>query len=221
MTLARKNRSSHTPCSKEGECKSSPSNNFMKTDTENYIKKTQEQPIPLELVSGVKLLKKKGLALDLGCGPGNFSKYLMDKKFTVVAIDIAKSAIRSTKEKIGESPIILIEADLNTFPIIGKSDYNLILAWKSTSFLKKGNDIIKYKEIAKALANGGVFVFSVFGKDDGWVKSGEVQGITLNKLKVIFKGFEFSSVSEKKFHKASVLGEIKNWHFIQGVARKK
>jgi SAM-dependent methyltransferase len=190
----------------------------MKTDTENYIKKTQKQPIPSELISGVKLLKKKGLALDLGCGPGNFSKYLIDKKFIVVAIDIAESAIKSTKEKAGGFPIMAIQADLNTFPIVG--NYNFVLAFKSIPFLNKGNDILRYREIAKSIVKGGVFVFSVFGKEDGWVKSGEVQGITLNKLKAIFKEFEFSSVSEKKFHKASVLGEMKDWHFIQGVAQK-
>jgi predicted TPR repeat methyltransferase len=191
----------------------------MKSNWDNYVKKAQEQPIPIELVSSVKLLKKKGLALDIGSGSGNFSKYLIDKRFVVEAIDIADSAIKSTKEKVGESLIALIQADLNTFSIMG--NYNLILAWRSIPFLKAGNDILKYNEIKNALIKGGVFVFSVFGKEDDWAKDGTVCVTSVKKLKAIFKGFEFVSINEKKYHGAGVSGKEKNWHFIQGVARKK
>lgn len=191
----------------------------MKSRWDNYVKKAQEQPIPTELVSGVKLLKKKGLALDIGSGSGNFSKYLIDKRFAVEAIDIADSAIKSTKEKVGESPIALIQADLNTFPIMG--NYNLILAWRSIPFLKAENDAIKYNEIKNALVRGGVFVFSVFGKEDDWAQDGTVCVTSVKKLKAVFKGFEFVSINEKKYRGAGVSGKEKNWHFIQGVAQKK
>lgn len=154
----------------------------------------------------------------MGSGSGNFSKYLIDKRFVVEAIDIADSAIKSTKEKAGESPIALIQADLNAFPIMG--NYNLILAWRSIPFLKAGNDILKYNEIKSVLVKGGVFVFSVFGKEDDWAKDGTVCVTSVKKLKAIFKGFEFSAISEKKYRGAGVSGKEKNWHFIQGVAQK-
>jgi SAM-dependent methyltransferase len=197
----------------------SPRTIFMKSRWDNYVKKAQEQPIPVELASAVKLLKKRGLALDVGSGSGNFSKYLIDKRFMVEAIDIADSAIKSTKEKAGESLIVLVQADLNTFPILG--NYTLILAWRSIPFLKAGNDIVKYEEIKNALVGGGIFVFSVFGKEDDWAKNGTVCVTSVKKLKTIFKGFEFLSINEKKYRGAGVSGKEKNWHFIQGIAQKK
>lgn len=196
-----------------------PSLYFMKSHWDNYVKKSQEQPIPNELVSAIKLVEDKSLALDLGCGSGNFSLYLAEQGFVVIAIDIADSALKSTKQKMAKFPFSLAHEDLNNFSIIG--NYNFILAWRSISFLAEGNDIAKYKEIKNAITKNGVFVFSVFGKEDDWVKNGTVRGITLKKMKAIFTGYIFSSVSEKKFRDKGVSGEVKNWHFIQGVAQKK
>jgi hypothetical protein len=65
-----------------------------------------------------------------------------------------------------------------------------------------------------------VFVFSVFGREDDWAKNGTVCVTSVKKLRAIFKGFKFLSIGEKKYRGAGVSGKEKNWHFIQGIARK-
>jgi ubiquinone/menaquinone biosynthesis C-methylase UbiE len=47
-------------------------------------------------------LKSGSNILDVGCGPGQFSKYMISKGFTVEGIDFTKEMIKIAKEKVPE-----------------------------------------------------------------------------------------------------------------------
>ena len=48
----------------------------------------------------ISLLSPKAKILDVGCGPGNYTKYLMEKGFSVEGIDLSKKMIQIAKKKV-------------------------------------------------------------------------------------------------------------------------
>lgn len=48
-------------------------------------------------------------ALDLGCGLGQDTKYLMEQGFKVISTDIAKEALEQLKKKIPNSQIMQVD----------------------------------------------------------------------------------------------------------------
>lgn len=53
----------------------------------DFLKITADKPTPLLLLEAVKILNRRGNALDLGCGAGRDTKFLLDQGFIVTAID--------------------------------------------------------------------------------------------------------------------------------------
>lgn len=48
-------------------------------------------------------LPKRGNVLDVGCGPGTFSKYLVQKGFVVAGVDLSEEMIKIAKNKVKEA----------------------------------------------------------------------------------------------------------------------
>ncbi len=71
---------------------------------ESYNKDTHTQAIPPELNSFLGQLPKNSLVLDLGCGHGRNSKYMLEHGMQVMPYDISPRLIEITKSKI--APLI-------------------------------------------------------------------------------------------------------------------
>ncbi|MFH0731556.1 MAG: malonyl-ACP O-methyltransferase BioC [Candidatus Omnitrophota bacterium] len=99
--------------------------------------------------------------LDIGCGTGNYTKFLREKfpKAAIKAIDISENMIEIAKLKLSGDNIEFIVADAETIDLDAGFDLlssNASLQW----FENLESALIKYKEL---LAAGGVALFSVFG----------------------------------------------------------
>jgi 2-polyprenyl-3-methyl-5-hydroxy-6-metoxy-1,4-benzoquinol methylase len=91
-------------------------------DTEDVYRKVPINQIPwyredppdalVELVENGRIQPCR--CIDLGCGTGNYSRYLSKKGFTVTGIDISPSAIRIAKESARENGVMcdFITADV-------------------------------------------------------------------------------------------------------------
>lgn len=130
---------------------------YDKTAVEYYKVVTKFALLP-EIFEFIKLVKKDGKILDLGCGPGHHSKYFSNLGFNVIGIDLSQEMIEIAKKVSEKSTFHVMDIlDLN----FEKDTFDGI--WASASLLhvpKKRikSVLIKLNEI---LTNQGILYISL------------------------------------------------------------
>ncbi|SFV66933.1 tellurite resistance protein-related protein [hydrothermal vent metagenome] len=107
--------------------------------------------IPVKLVSDSAHLAFGKQALDIACGNGRHSKYLVSLGFEVDALDISSVAIEQLQ---GISHIHAREVDFDTYTL-EKNKYDLIVC---TYFLERR----LFPQIIEALNPGGLLIMETF-----------------------------------------------------------
>lgn len=123
-------------------------------DKARWDEKYKNNPIPnspIELVTQNIRLAKGTKALDIACGMGRHSKFLVSCGFEVDALDISTTAIASLQNI---PHIHAKEVDLDTY-ILPQSTYDLIVC---TYFLKRS----LFAQIINALKEEGIFIYETF-----------------------------------------------------------
>lgn len=189
---------------------------------EKFVKATKNRKPINYLIEAVKILNsQKGKALDIGCGAGIDSKYLAENGFKVEAIDLNKTSVEETKKICEGLAVNAILKNVNDY-VITPNNFDLIIAWNTLSFLGKEEAERILLDIKNGLKENGLFVFSVFGPKDDWAKNhSEMSFWTKEELKNTLSGMDFIKFSEEKQKKPGATGNIKFWHLIQGITRKK
>ena len=101
----------------------------------------------------------KGNALDLGCGLGQYTKYLMDKGFNVTSADISIEVLNRLKNNIKEANVK--ELDMSKPLPFDSESFDLVFANLSIHYFDKETTINLLKEIKRILKNDGYFIGTV------------------------------------------------------------
>ncbi len=100
----------------------------------------------------LSFVKKKGLVLDLGCGPGQDTNYFVSKGFRTIGIDLSVNMIKyAVKNHKGAFAV----CDMNK--IAGTDTFDAV--WSASALfthIKKNNRIKIIKNIHNLLVEGGV-----------------------------------------------------------------
>lgn len=160
-------------------------------------------------------------AIELGCGAGNDTVYLIKNNWNVLAIDKEDVKERITKRLNKEEREKFIFQKQNFESLeLGKS--NLIVANYCLPFCNKNNFKDLWNKINDSILKGGYFVGNFFGDKDEWRNTKE-KLIFLTKEHVIdlFKGFEIIKFEEGEKDAITGVGEMKHWHIFDVIAKKK
>ena len=155
------------------------------------------------------------VAIDLGCGVGNDTTFLLDNGFKVTAIDQEEQVNEIIKNKnLNEENLKVIIDDFSRIEIT-KSD--LLLANFSLFFVKENFDEF-IEKILNNINSKGFFVGNFLGKEDDW----NTTRTTVEKDKLLdhFKDFEMFYFSEEKYYKDTANGKSKFWHVYTVIAQK-
>ncbi len=195
----------------------------MNNNWKNFVDATKtRQPIKLldtAINQAGDASTKERQALDLGCGAGVDAKHLAQNGFIVTAVDNDDCAIKQTAENCRDLNVITEKEDIYNFKI-EKNKYSVIIAWNSLPFLDKKRVENVLKNIKDGLVNNGVFVFSIFGKNDDWKDRENMSFWDLEEFKKFMADFKFVELYEKQKEEAGATGNVKFWHLIQGIAKK-
>ncbi len=157
------------------------------SDKEKWNKKYQNNPIPDTPIDVIQKFASKAtgnIALDIACGMGRHSKYLVSLGFDVDALDISSLAI-ATLQNIDH--IHPKEVDFDTY-VLEKNKYDLIIC---TYFLKRS----LFPQIVDALKIGGILIYETFvyhednkqtpSQRSFLLEEGELENAFKNKLELI------------------------------------
>lgn len=130
----------------------------MISDKEKWDTRHRDNPlptIPLELLCKYIQKAQVGRALDIACGMGRNSKFMLDCGFNVDSVDISSYAIESLQ---GIKNLNAQCVDLDTFKILPQS-YDVIC---NSYFLERR----LFPYMIEGLKRGGILVFETFAKSD-------------------------------------------------------
>lgn len=156
------------------------------------------------------------LALDLGCGAGNDTEFLLSKGFKVTAVDCeetVKNIFESRNMKSNDLNIIIDDFSKIELPKVDLVLANFSMHYVKDNFQKFINDILN-----KTIKSKGFFVGNFLGKEDEWNKI----LTTVNKEDLLnyFKDYDILYFSEEKYYKDSASKKNKYWHVYTIMAQK-
>lgn len=177
-------------------------------------------PRPLAL-RAAELASPPGVALDLGCGDGTETRFLLEQGWSVIAVDLEPAALELTRERTGDhSQLATHLADLAEYEPPGA---DLILASASLPFVPPEHFGTLGTRLRAALNPNGLMAVHLFGDRDSWAHGDSaVGGMTFHQraeVEALLEGLEILQLEEKEFDGPSGRGP-KHWHRFNIIARE-
>lgn len=155
--------------------------------------------------------------IDLGCGSGNDTVYLLQKGYNVLAID------RQIDEefffpRISEDEKARLSFLEEHFEILKLPKCDAIVAIFSLPFCLPSAFDNLWNEIFNSLDSGGYFIGQLFGDEDGWAKKEDITTFSKEDVLTLLKDYNILHFEEVKYQERK---GAKVWHYFDIVAQKK
>ena len=176
-------------------------------------------PRPL-LVSALAELGSVGHAIDIGCGSGRDTLYLLQMGWSVEALDnnhaaldlLIKRVPRHLRTRLMCTAVSMEDVDLHPA--------RLVNAAFSLPFCRPQHGPALWDKIARALEPSGIFVGQFFGPGDEWASSG-LWTVSRAQLEHMLSGWTVLQIAEFEGLKTTSAGENKQSHIFDVIARSR
>lgn len=190
-------------------------------DVEKYYDNTANLMPSYTVKEFIKLNVKPENAVELGCGAGRDTVYLIKNGWNVLAIDRENVESRIV-EKLSKKELKKLKFSRQKFENIELEKNNLVVANFSLPFCNKVNFEDLWNKINNSLLENGYFVGNFFGVNDEWKKTKkEMTFLTKEQVIELFKDFEIIEFKEVEKDDFTGMGKIKHWHIFNVIARKR
>jgi trans-aconitate methyltransferase len=195
----------------------------MSAQWNEYYQKILNQPHRPNVENAVNLLKLESkVALDIGCGIGRDSHFLLEQGFNVHAFDSHEDAVKTCLTRFeGHKRFSISQCCFTKF------DYpqcSLVIANASLFFCPDESFEQVWTKIDSALQPGGIFCGDFLGVKDSWVASEmhpNITALTKKEVESLFADYELISLNERDEDGTTVVGSPKHWHMFSVTARKR
>lgn len=155
-------------------------------------------------------------AIDLGCGAGNETVYMIKRGIKVIACDrqLNKDLILNRLNDDEKEKISFVESD---FVNISIPKTQCICAFFSIPFCnpKEFNNL--WDKIYNSLENEGYFVGQLFGDRDAWSNNKDINTFTTEQVKRYLEKYQLVSFKEVEYVRKL---DNKKWHSYNIIAKK-
>ncbi len=168
-----------------------------------------------------KMKCNSGKAIELGCGAGNDTVYLIKNNWKVLAIDRENVEERIAK-RLNDKELEKFTFQQQNFESLELEKNNLIVANYCLPFCNKNKFEELWNKIESSITNEGYFVGNFFGTNDGWngIKK-EMIFLSREQIMELFNEFEIILFKETEKDALTGLGRMKHWHIFDVIAKKK
>ena len=187
---------------------------------EQYYKNTKNIPPNYITQKFINLKIKPTNAIELGCGVGRDTEYLIKNGWKVLAIDKedVKSIITSRLSKEEQKNFKFSKQEFENIQI---EKTNLIVANFSLPFCNQKQFVKLWNKINESILKNGYFVGNFFGNNDEWKKQEEeMTFLTKEQVIELFKNFEIIDFKEVEKDCFNGLGIMKHRHIFNVIAKK-
>jgi tellurite methyltransferase len=185
---------------------------------EDFYKITKDRPHWPLLAQAVSLLTRKENALDLGCGAGRDTRYLLEQGFYVTAVDSHPQAIAL----LADFPQGHLRAVQSSFDEFEFETYDLVNAHFALPFTPKERFHEVFARVKHALNADGIFVGQFFGVNDEWnTPENHMTFFTREQAEDELKGLKVVEFSEEDVDSHVADGTPKHWHVFHIIAQNR
>jgi SAM-dependent methyltransferase len=172
------------------------------------------------LVDALDLLDvREGRALDIGAGPLNDTRFLLQAGLAVDAVD-TDPLILSAASTLKDRRLNAIVDDICNVRI-ARDAYSLIVAIHVLPFLRRADLPLIMSSIINGLRNNGVLCCTFFGVNDGWAqRRPHITFLSRSEIDSLFPQLRPIEFSELEYDGADANDSPKRWHIFRCILRK-
>lgn len=188
-------------------------------DWAKFYQYTRERPPWPRMIRASSLVPHRERALDLGCGAGRDTRYLLAQGFHVTAIDADANAM-TILATFPQERLRAVQSSFGDFPF---ESYDLINAHFSLPFLPREQFYAVFDKVRQALNPGGIFVGQFFGIHDQWntpERASSMTFLTREEAMEALEGLDVIEFEEEDVDSVVADGSPKHWHVFHIIARK-
>jgi tellurite methyltransferase len=185
----------------------------------DFINATKGHPHWPLVERAVRLLGRTGEALDLGCGAGRDTRYLLAHGWSVTAVDREPAAIAQLAE-LPQAHLRVVQSSFEDVAY-GHATYDLVSAQFALPFIPKAHFSAVFARIKQAIKPGGVFAGQFFGIHDEWNTPGaDMTFLTREQVDTLLGDMQVHEITEENKIGTTATGGSKRWHVFHVIAQK-
>ena len=188
---------------------------------EEFYKNTRNTLPHKNVLEFIDSEKNIGKAIDIGCGAGRDTVYLIKNGWHVIAIDKENTKQIMTNQ-LNDEELNRLTFIQSEFENIKLEKNNLIIANYSIPFCNKNKFQEFWHKIIDSIEENGYFVGNFLGKNDEWnTQKSSMTFFSRKTVEELFNNFEILKFEEEEKDAKTGLGIMKHWHTYNIIARKK
>lgn len=161
-----------------------------------------------------------GVAVDLGCGSGADTLELLQRGWTVHAVDAEPTGLDLLRQAVPPEAQARLHTHLQRFEEFEFPPCDLVWAGYALPFCPMDAWPLLLRRIVAALEPGGRFAGDLFGPKHAFADSGEVFVINEHEARRALVAFEIEAFDVENGYRPSG-GELTRWHAFGFAARKR
>lgn len=189
--------------------------NYYEKTSNKYFKETVNNSMVSTLEKFIQFIPDDGKILDLGCGSGRDSKYLMNRGFQVVALDYSANIAELASKYLGKD---VIKKEIENIDY--QNEFDGIWACASLLHLSPRQLEMALQKIMDALRSGGILYTSF--KEGGGITIDEkgryFNNQTVNSLTSLLKSFPKNEIVEIWLDRSVLRSRKQTW--VSALIRK-
>ena len=160
------------------------------------------------------------LAIDLGCGAGRDTFYLLRRGWKVLAIDSQREAISRVRLNVLPKDRPRLRTRIASFERTSLPKCDLVNASYSLPFCSPKRFRSVWRKIVTSIRPGGRFAGHFFGINDEWASLSDMTFHSRRQTASLLRNFRIEKFQEKEWEGATSSGRKKHWHVFSVVAQK-
>ena len=158
-------------------------------------------------------------AVDLGCGNGIDTLAMLERDWSVFAIDGEEEAIRRVRKRVPSSLAPRLRTLVSRMEEVELPQVDLVWAGFSLFFCDPDQFDQVWQRVRRAIRPQGRFAGELLGNRDTWAPEDDISAFTIGQARALFDGLELERFEEEENDGEACSGP-KHWHVFHAVARR-
>lgn len=184
----------------------------------NYYEKTKKLEVPDLLLEGLKYVKDKNEAIDIGAGSLRDTKFLLDQGFKVTALDNSY-LLPKQAEGLPGNKLVLANCSFEDFNF-PEDQYDFAVSMLSLFFIKPENFNTVFDKIKKSLKTNSILSVSFAGEKSTVANANNGTTHKKEEIEGLLSDMEIINITETLAEELLVSGYPATKHTFAVIAKK-